>query len=92
MLYGVKMGNQVRMCHSEAKQTLLLDLCNVLGRDSWLSAIPSAPDTWLTLSLENRDSQGAVGCPQEVVWLRVGVPGTQTAHSIPVLVPPLCLF
>lgn len=52
-------------------QTLLLDLCSVLGRDSWLSAIPTVPDTWLTLSLVKRDSEVAVGKhPQEVVWLR----------------------
>lgn len=62
------MDNEVRMCHSEkTKQTLLLDLCNVLGRNSWLSAIPTVPDTWLTLGLEKRDSQGL--CAQsECTW------------------------
>lgn len=56
------MGNEVRMCcleeNKKQQQTLLLDLYGVLGRDSWLSAIPGVPDTWLTLSLEKRGSGG----------------------------------
>lgn len=61
------MGNEVRMCSSEKnkkqRQALLLDLYSVLGRDSWLSAMPSVPDTWLTLSLEKRGSGGCGGTP-----------------------------